>query len=101
MDYTNAIPQTGSKQAVQQSYQGQNQTQYGVSSGYKDIQNAVEQIVNTVDNLRSSLGVSIPQMDQSGGVPEVPTLATQLRALALRLGSANVELGEVLMHLNS
>jgi hypothetical protein len=108
MDYTSGqvgAPTIGGQQYAKMQQlaqqQGQTQVQYGVSSGFKDIQSAVEQIVNTVDNLRSSLGISIAKMEQDGGVPEQPTLATQLRSLSRRLGSANAELGEVLIHLNS
>lgn len=77
------------------------QQQYGVASGYKDLCAAVEQIVNTVDNLRSGMGISVPKSEQGIGSGESPTLATQLRILSKVLGNANADLSEVLMHLNS
>lgn len=87
--YNNAVPSGMQSQAA-----------YGVASGYKDVLVAVDQIVNAIDNLRSSLGISVPAQP-SNAIPEVPTLASQLRALSNRLNSAGADLNDVLVHLNS
>lgn len=95
MEYGNrlsGIGQANSAPSVQQ--------QYGVASGYKDLSAAVEQIVNTVDNLRSGMGISVPKSSVEVA-NESPTIATQLRLLARILGNANADLTDVLMHLNS
>lgn len=100
MNYADATGYAKNQSIGQLNQAPQVQAQYGIASGYKDLSAAVEQILNTVDNLRSSMGISAPKSEQ-GNTPEVATLATQLRQLARLLGSANGDLTDVLVHLNS
>lgn len=74
--------------------------QPGIVSAMKELFEAAYQLRNTSDNLRSSLGISIPQ--QNSKEPSEPIgLRDGLMRVVQVLRAANDDASECLRHLNS
>lgn len=77
-------------------------TELGLSSAVKELWSEVCESVNLAQNLRSSLGISIPSasdLNKGSEPPQSP--CAMLRELVYGLRKANADFGEVLRHVNS